>query len=50
MTALFTVFRSPLTMSYPFSVIHEASRLMANGKYMVNGQWLMVNAFIGGSR
>lgn len=50
MTDPFTVHRSPLTMRYPLTVIYEAQWLIANGKYMVNGQWLTVNAFIGGSR
>lgn len=39
----FTVHRSPLSIRCLFSVIHEASRLMANGKCMVNSEWLMVN-------
>lgn len=47
MTNPFTVHRSPLTMSYPFSVIHEAQWLKANGKCMVNSKWLMVNASVG---
>jgi hypothetical protein len=33
---------SPFTVRYPFTFIRD-SRLMANGKYMVNGQWKMVN-------
>ena len=39
----FTVHRSPLTMRYPLPIIHEGQWLIANGKYMVNGQWKMVN-------
>ncbi len=39
----FTVYRLPLSVCYPFTVIHEAQRLMANSKSMVNGKWLVVN-------
>jgi len=39
----FTVYSSPFTMRYPFTVIREASRLIANGKCIVNSKWLIVN-------
>jgi hypothetical protein len=39
----FTVHRSPLSMRYQFTVIHEATQLIANGKCMVNSKWLRVN-------
>ena len=38
-----SVHRSPFAMRYPFTVIYEAQWLRVNGKYMVNGQWKMVN-------
>ncbi len=45
----FTIYRSPFTMRYPFTVIRY-SRLMANGKYMESGKWKKVNASEGGLR
>lgn len=40
---MFTVYRLPFTMRYPFTVVYEAQWLRANGKCMVNGQWLRAN-------
>ena len=45
----FTVHRYLFAIHYPFSVFHEASRLMANSKHTVNSQWLTVNGATGGS-
>lgn len=45
----FTVHCSLFTMRYPFTVIHEAQWLIANGKCMVNSKWLMVNSLCGGA-
>ena len=38
---------SPFTIRYPFTFI-SGSWLRANGKYMVNSKWLMVNGLLGG--
>jgi hypothetical protein len=43
MTNPLTVHRSPFTVRYPLSVIHEATRLKVNGKCMVNSKWLIAN-------
>ncbi len=43
-----SVYRSPFTMRYPFTVIHD-QWLRANGKCMVNGKWLMVHGATEGS-
>jgi len=43
MKKVFTVYCSPLSMRYPFTVIHDDQWLMANGKCMVNGKRKMAN-------
>ncbi len=45
----FTVYSSPLSMRYLFTVIHDASQLMVNGKCTVNGNRLIVNGQEGAS-
>lgn len=43
MTSLpLTVYCLLFTMRYPFTVFH-GQLLMSNGKYTVNGKWLMAN-------
>ncbi len=45
----FTIHPSPLTIRYPFTVIHDLclpagqAGLMEDGKCMVDSKWLMVN-------
>lgn len=42
----FTVYRSPFTLRYLFSVFYN-QRLMVNGRRMDNGRWKTDNGFGG---